>query len=151
MKKAIDDFEGKIASEDLCCYVAALMHKELTILHLPAFNTIPWTWKKPPSRLMQFYNQLFSAAKSEPTPNLQRLLEAIGTECSGLKLLHVKTLRGNEPLFLTEGSCLADTFFRTLPRLTNLQILQLDKFRCDDWALQQFGMHGTNLVYGRFL
>jgi hypothetical protein len=52
---------------------------------------------------------------------------------------------------LTENSALGDTLFRVLPRLTNLRVLLIDIIRCDDWALQQFAVHATNLVYGFFL
>lgn len=75
-------------------------------------------------------------------------MEAIAdAQCSGLRLLHLKTTYGEKPIPLMDDSDLGQTFFRALPRLTSLQVIQIDFFCCDDWALQQFGKDATNLMY----
>jgi hypothetical protein len=132
---AVKDYEEKdlmgekCASQELCCFVAALLHNELAAVRLP---TLDYTGET-----------LQTKAKM--------LLEAIGAESPGLTFLHVRTIWTRAPAFLTENSALGDTFFRVLPRLTNLRVMLLDRFYCDDWALQQFAVHATNLVYGIFL
>jgi hypothetical protein len=134
MVMAVKEFEKdardrKSATQELCCFVAALLHGELTEVRLPTLDS---TGETPPTN-----------AKTK----FQTLMEAIGAESPGLKLLHVRTLETKTPPLLTESSPLGTTFFGVLPRLTCLQFLMLDFFRCDDWALQQFAEHATNLVY----
>jgi hypothetical protein len=126
-----DSMGEKCASQELCCFVAALMHSELAAVRLP---TLDYTGKTPQTKA-----------------KFQILLEAIGVESPGLSFLHVQTIWTNPPAFLSEYSALGDTLFRVLPRLTNLRVMLLDKIHCDDWALQQFAVHATNLVYGFFL
>jgi hypothetical protein len=112
--------------EELCSFLACLMHSRVTAIHLPALNVV-WT------------------AGNES--KLQALVEVIGAECFGLKALAVENALNHEPPPLTEGSSMGGTLFGTLPQLAHLQIVQLDGFYCDDWALQQFGMHGQCLEY----
>jgi hypothetical protein len=135
---AVDDFEKeakgkKCASEELCSFVAALLHSDLAAVHLPTLDS---TGETPPSN-----------AKTK----FQTLLEAIGAESPKLRLLHVRTLETKTPPLLTQGSSLGETFFSVLPQLASLRVILLDLFRCDDWTLQQFAMHATNIVYGPFL
>lgn len=157
MKKAIDGFESGAdgsALEELCCFVATLMHSELTTVDLPALNSIPRDTVAGHQLIQIAWCKVsFSAANSalslgERNSNFETLMDAMVAKCHQLKRLHVRTLKQNKPLYMTEGSHLAGTFFRALPQLASLQIVKLDMFCCDDWVLQQFGAHGTNLVYG---
>jgi hypothetical protein len=116
----------KSASQELCCFVASLLHNKLAAVHLPTLDT---NGETPPTNA-----------------KFQTLMEAIGAKSPGLKLLHVRTLETKTPPLLTESSPLGETFFRVLPQLTSLKVVMLDQFRCDDWALQQFAIYTTNLV-----
>jgi hypothetical protein len=116
----------KSAWQELCCFVASLLHSELAAVHLPTIDT--------------------NGETSPTNSKLLTLMEAIGAESPGLELLHVRTTSTKNPPFLTHISRLGEKFFRVLPRLTSLKVLMLDLFRCDDWGLQQFAMHATNLV-----
>jgi hypothetical protein len=112
--------------------VAALMHSDLAAVQLPTLDN---TGETPPT---------------DAKTKFQTLMEAIGAESPGIRLLHVRTLETKTPPLLTKGSPLGKTFFSVLPRLKSLRVVRLELFRCDDWALQQFAMHATNLVYERF-
>jgi hypothetical protein len=125
-----DPMGEKCASQELCCFVAALMHSELDAVRLPTLD--------------------YTTETLQTKAKIRVLLEAIGAESPGLRFLHVQTLWTRPPPFLTENSALGDTFFRVLTRLTNLRVMLLDKIHCDDWALQQFAMHAKNLVYEIF-
>lgn len=132
-------------SEDLiCCFLATLMNSEIISLRLPAL-------KSSPPLKNNSVKSLLSAGKAPlgPKPNIQKLMEAIGAKCSGLRLLHVCVqVASGEQNLLTEDSHLGGSFFRALPRLTSLQVVQISTwYQCGDWALQQFGMHAPNLVY----
>jgi hypothetical protein len=46
---------------------------------------------------------------------------------------------------LTKGSFQGTAFFRALPRLPSLQVVELPYFKCDEWALKQFAEHAPQL------
>jgi len=134
---AVEDFEKearnkKSASEELCSFVAALMHSDLVAVQLPTLDS---TGETPPT---------------DAKTKFQTLMEAIGAESPSLRLLNVRTLETKTPPLLTMGSPLGETFFGVLPRLKSLRVVRLELFHCDDWALQQFAVHATNLVYAPF-
>lgn len=126
---SIDSFEhiADVESQlkELCGFLACLMHSRVKAIHLPDMNVI-WT--------------------SGNESKFQALVEAIGAECSRLTTLDLRNSLNYESPALTEGSSMGRTFFAALPQLASLRIAQLDNFSCDDWALQQFGLHGHNLV-----
>lgn len=152
-----EDEEGKSFDFNelfTCCLLASLMNSEIATLHVPPLNN-SLSPPPPPSsivaRVLNFFKQLFGAGQAplgdEQKSNIQMLMEAIGAQCSGLEVLHFETVPRNRKVIpLTEGSALGGTFFAALPRLTNLRVVQINSYRCDDWALQQFGMHSPNLV-----
>jgi hypothetical protein len=110
--------------EQLCCIMASLMHQEVISVRVPDF-VVSW-------RLV-------------PGLKLLQLVETIGTECPKLTSLNLTTSYYKTPV-LTQTSDLAATIFKVLPRLVNLRNLQINYFICGDRALQQIGLHCTNLV-----
>jgi hypothetical protein len=135
IKMAVEKFEtdyyrymsGSLQLHELCCFVAALLHSELSVLNLPKLVSTGKAWMNAKSRF-------------------DTMMKAVGAESPGLKLLHVGTSEITQPLLLTKGSPAGDTFFKMLPRLGSLRVVRLDNFQCDNWALRQFAMHTTNLV-----
>jgi hypothetical protein len=110
--------------EQLCCIMASLMHQEVTSVRVPDF-VVSW-------RLV-------------PGFKLLQLVETIGAECPKLTSFNLTTSYYKTPV-LTETSDLAAAIYKVLPRLVNLRNLQINYFICGDRALQQIGMHCTNLV-----
>jgi hypothetical protein len=156
----VDGFEQstvkEYASDELCCFLATLLHGELTTLSLPMLRSTSPETNRTIAQALQSYNhsldaaaisQLSLAAVNEASHGVRMLINAIEANCSSLKTLHILTLSIYNPLNplapLTEDSSLANLFFRALPRLTNLHA---DCYKCDDWALLQIATHATNLV-----
>jgi hypothetical protein len=104
-------------------FLFSLLHPHLAELHVPSSF---FTETKEIKECMQF-------------------LENIGARCSGLRLLEAKVnqfeLYDDPPDMRLER-----TFFGILPKLANIQDVRIKFFFCGDWALQQFGQYGTNIV-----
>jgi len=157
LKKITENFRKnsrkECASEELCYFMATLVHGELFSLRVPMLRSNPPLTDENVVRVVQYYNNLLSAAGMVPpslsevnqaSRGIRMLLNAIETECSSLRSLHLMSLSFFNPLMpLTNDSSLGTVFFRALHRLTNLHI---DCYECDDWALMQFATHATNLV-----
>ena len=139
------------SSEEMCCFLATLMHSEITTLDLPTLNsTLPpmdfaFKW-----RMTQIYNSTAGEAQKMSVKELHKescgvlmLINAIGAQCSNLKSLRITDLWDAPLIPLTEGSIFGTAFFRVLPRLTKLD---LNYYQCGDWALTQIGTHAANLV-----
>jgi hypothetical protein len=149
-EKNYNDSKMKYATEATCCFLATLMHSEITTLKLPMLNsTLP-----PMDFAFKLLAQSFNALAGGAIISLKELHEAscgvlvlinsIGAQCSNLKSLRIMDLSWNTPLMpLTEGSIFGTAFFQVLPRLTSLD---LNYYQCGDWALKQIGTHATNLV-----
>jgi len=107
-------------------FLRTLLHHRLTKIHMPS----EFYWNE--SNIVEFLH----------------LLDEIGAKCPGLRLLkHKANFRDDPPDMKQEKDFrLKETFFRALPKLVNLQVVKLYFFCCDDWALQQFGQFGTNIV-----
>jgi hypothetical protein len=120
--------EGQSSSSMENCRrsLVSLMHHRLTKIHLP--SRLHWT----EGNIVEF----------------QMLLDEIGAKCSGLKLLQHKDLYycDDPPDMKEKDFRLRTAFFRALPKLVSLQVVRLYFFVCDDWALQQFADHATNIV-----
>jgi hypothetical protein len=115
------------ALEKWCLFLGSLLHHRLTKIHLPC--SFCWNDKT----IVQFV----------------QLLDEIGAKCSGLQLIEHKVNHFDSivPDFKKDKDFrLKEAFFRALPKLVNLQVVRLYFFLCDDWALEQFGEHGTNIV-----
>jgi hypothetical protein len=139
-------------SEEMCCFLATLMHSEITTLNLPTLNsTLPpmdfaFKW-----RMTQIYNSTAGEAQKmsikelhEESCGVLMLINAIGAQCSSLKSLTIMEISSDVPMLpLAEGSIFGTAFFRVLPRLVELDI---NCYQCDDWALKQIGTHAANLV-----
>jgi hypothetical protein len=138
-------------TEDMCCFLATLMHSEITTLKLPTLNSIlppmdfAFKW-----RTAQLYkstagqNPMSLKEQHKASCGVLMLINAIGAQCPNLKSLSIMDLGWNVPLMpLTEGSIFGTAFFRVLPRLTKLD---LNYYQCGDWALTQIGTHAANLV-----
>jgi hypothetical protein len=131
------------ASKEMCRFLATLMHREITSLHLPTLHsTLLYKNKKrvknaagfPPPSLMEV---------NETSHDVQVLINAIGAQCSKLKSLHITNLSNQEPSMpVSEVSSLGKVLFQLLPRLS---ILEINCYQCDDWALIQIGTQATNL------
>lgn len=107
-------------------FVSILLHSRIKLLHMPSCRN--WDAKN----------------KSE----FENLLEVIGAQCSGL--ITFRFIFNWFSLYdvpaLTRESWYGRAFFKALPRLTSLQVVDLEPYPCDDWAFQQFGEHGHNIV-----
>jgi hypothetical protein len=155
LKMVVQDFTknckiNEFTSEEMCCFLATLMHSEITTLNLPALNsTLPpmdfaFKW------LAQSYSPHAGRAPvslkelHEASCGVLMLINAIGAQCSSLKSLSIMAISCAVPMPpLTKGSIFGTAFFRVLPRLTELDI---NCYQCGDWALKQIGTHATNLV-----
>jgi hypothetical protein len=138
-------------SEELCCFLATLMHSEITTLNLPALNsTLPpmdfaFKWRMAQMHKSPAGQDPLSLKEiHEESCGVLMLINAIGAQCPNLKSLSIMDLAWNAPLMpLTEGSIFGPAFFQVLPRLTSLDMCY---YQCGDWALTQIGTHATNLV-----
>jgi hypothetical protein len=72
--------------------------------------------------------------------------EAVGNRCPGLKLFKSSISLNNYSDEVGYSKWLEPIFFRALPRLANLQVVQLKFFICDHKALEQFAIHTKKLV-----
>jgi hypothetical protein len=129
-----------LASEELCCFLATLMHNELATLTLMPLRTSTRTCNPP---LVENVS-LSLEERLKAFCGVPMLIDAIDTKCPRLKSLEIRNMTSNGQFLLDEGSSLGDAFFKLLPRLTTLR---LDCYQCDDWALMQIAAHATNLVY----
>jgi hypothetical protein len=131
-EKESDEFgTSGFASEELCyCFLATLMHNELTSLTLMPLSIRTCN---PP---LVGNASLSLEERLKAFCGVPMLIDAIDTKCPRLKSLEINIL-------LDEDSSLGDAFFKLLPRLTTLR---LDCYWCDDWALMQIAAHATNLV-----
>lgn len=79
---------------------------------------------------------------------LEHLFDALSSRCTGLKAMYVEVPDSNDtgPNKRKSDIRFGRVFFRALPQLSNLQKVHLCSYAIDDWALQQFGKHTTNLV-----
>lgn len=119
---------------DFCTFLASLLHKRVLAFFLP-LSHVPFN--------------------AQVDSEIEKLLEAIGAKCAGLRELYCTNYEELQETYyyqqslmlLTEGSQVGVAFFKTLPRLSRLQLVQLPYFKCDDWALQQFAQHAPNLRY----
>jgi hypothetical protein len=107
-------------------FLRTLMNHRLTKIHMPS----EFYWNE--SNIVEFLH----------------LLDEIGAKCPALRLLKHKANFLDDPPDMKQEKDfrLKEAFFRALPKLVNLQVVKLYFFRCDDWALQQFGQFGTNIV-----
>jgi hypothetical protein len=106
-------------------FLVSLLHHRLTKIHLP--NRFYWS----ELNIVEFV----------------KLLDEIGAKCPGLQLIEAKANNLDDPPDVKEKDFrLRNSFFRALPQLLHLQVVRLQFFICDDWALQQFGEHGQNIV-----
>jgi hypothetical protein len=126
----------EIASEELCCFLATLMHNELTTLTLMPLRT-----SNPP---LVGNASLSLEERLKALCGVPMLTDAIDTKCPRLKSLEIRNKQSDNQYPLNESSSLGDAFFKLLPRLTTLR---LECYQCDDWALMQIAAHATNLVY----
>jgi hypothetical protein len=142
------------ASEEMCCFLATLMHSEITTLHLPPLNsTLPlmdfsfkWRtahmYKSPAGEALMSLKELH-----DESCGVLMLINAIGAQCPRLKCLHIMDLSWHAQLVplipLNEGSIFGTAFFQVLPRLTSLK---MEYYLFGDWALKQIATHATNLV-----
>ena len=145
-----DDTKMKHATEEMCCFLATLMHSKITTLKLPMLNnTLPpmdFAFKL----LAQSYNTLAGRAAMslkelhEASCGVLLLINAIGTQCSKLKSLSIVNMMWGAQLTpLNEGSIFGTAFSHVLPRLTSLD---MSYYLFGDWALKQISTHATNLV-----
>jgi hypothetical protein len=123
-----DDFIfslSPMAMEKWRRFFVSLMHHRLAKIHLP----FSFVWKE--KNIVEFV----------------KLMDEMGAKCPGLRLFEFqhntldRSHNLNEKVFPVKQA-----FFRALPQLVNLQVVHLYIFHCDDWALQQFGEHGANIV-----
>jgi hypothetical protein len=106
-------------------FLVSLLHPNLTKLSVPS------------SFCMMEGNNL----------ELLKLLNEVGAKCSGLQHFEAKKrFLYNQP-DVKRDPCLLQAFFLAMPQLLNLRIVRLHFFLCDDSTLQQFGIHGQNIVY----
>jgi hypothetical protein len=112
--------------KEMRCFVTMLLHHNIKYLHMPSCDD----WNE------------------ENKLEFEKLLKVIGSQCSGLKKFRFIDGWGsiNDNPALTKQSWYGRAFFRALPGLSSLQVLELDSYNCNDWALQQIGMHGQNIV-----
>jgi hypothetical protein len=141
----VEGRDKKCVSEELCHFLATLMHGDITTLHLPTLrSTLP---------LSHYDISRVASAAGFPPPSLaevneashgvRELINAIGAKCSKLKYLHITNWTYQQKLMpLTRASSLGKLLFQLLPRLTRLQ---MEFYQCDDWALKQIGFQATNL------
>jgi hypothetical protein len=117
--------KSPMAMEKCRRFFVSLMHHRLVKIHLPYY----FIWRE--KNIVEFV----------------KLMEEIGAKCPGLRLFEFqhnpfdRSPNLNEKVFPVKQA-----FFRALPQLVNLQVVHLYIFHCDDWALQQFGEHGANIV-----
>jgi hypothetical protein len=114
---------------EMRCFVTMLLHHNIKYLHMP--SCVDWN--------------------EENKLEFEKLLEVIGFQCSGLKTFRFiddwDSINDNpDDPALTEQSWYGRAFFRALPGLSSLRVLELDSYNSNDWALQQIGMHGQNIV-----
>jgi len=108
-----------------CHFLVSLLHHSLTKLRLPS----RFYWEE--GNILEFVH----------------LLDEMGTKCSRLQLIqHDTNFVDNPPDVKKKVFAVKQAFFRALPQLGHLQVVRLFFFICDDWALQQFGQHGANIV-----
>jgi hypothetical protein len=100
------------------------MHSRITKLIMPSWIT----WKEP--------------NHSE----CLKLLDVIGANGKGLRFFDASFGYADTYPIMSADLHFGQAFFRVLPQLTSLQIVQLYGVVCDDWALQQFALQGANLV-----
>jgi hypothetical protein len=94
---------------------------------------------------------------------IEKLMVEVGSRCRDLKLFEASSIIDVEESLDRlhysddEGGTFRTykwfepLFYRALPRLANLQVVQLKHFNCDDQALVQFSIHTKNLVWVDFL
>jgi hypothetical protein len=84
--------------------------------------------------------------------SIEKLMVEVGKRCRGLKLFEASIYFDNErfqPFYREDDriyTWFEPIFCRALPRLVNLQVVQLKYFNCDDKALEQFAIHTKNLM-----
>jgi hypothetical protein len=120
--------ETSMAMRKCCRFLISLLHHCLVKIHLPISKH--WT----EGDIVEFAN----------------LLDEIGKKAPGLQLIeHMDDpddpfgIPANRPQVVLR---LKEAFFRVLPKLVNLREVKIYFFRCDDWALEQFGKHAKNIV-----
>jgi hypothetical protein len=155
LKTASEPFERDITNEDcaskeLCCFLAALMHSEITTLRLPMLSINPLPENRFLNLLLQNGQICLSNDASLSFMNNQEadfgvpmLIDAIDAKCSRLKTLRIISFSGPEMQIIKDSLFDSPAFFQVLSRLTSLD---LDCYDCGDWALEQIGTHATNLV-----
>jgi hypothetical protein len=155
LKTASEPFERDLSNEDcaskeLCCFLASLMHSEITTLRLPMLSINPLPENRFLSLLLQNGQICLSNDASlsfmdnrEADFGVQTLIDAIDAKCSTLKTLRIIPFSGPEMQIIKDSLFDSPAFFRVLSRLTSLD---LDCYDCGDWALEQIGTHATNLV-----
>lgn len=144
----MEDFEksSKLAkgikhcTDEMCCFLAHLMHNELKTLRLPMLRC---------DELPQAGEQCLSGGHhdlAEVAPgHVQLLIEAIAHNCSSrLESLFIWASTKCRPVALSEG--LAATLFHSFPRFKGLHELHLDGYQLNDWGLLQISNTATNLV-----
>jgi hypothetical protein len=112
-----------------CRFLISLLHNRLAKIH---FAENRYSWKD-----------------EEDILEYVKLLDEIGAKCPRLRLIEVKeSLFSHPPDDIKTKAFLParEAFFRALPKLVNLQVVRLCFIMCDDWALQQFALHGQNIV-----
>jgi hypothetical protein len=138
------------ASKELCCFLASLMHSEITTLRLPMLSINPVPENRFLNLLLQNGQICLSNDASlsfmdnqEADFGVQTLIAAIDAKCSTLKTIRIIPFSGPEMQIIKDSLFDSPAFFRVLSRLTSLD---LDCYDCGDWALEQIGTHATDLV-----
>jgi hypothetical protein len=105
-------------------FIGHLMHNRITKLNLPGSITL-----------------------DEPgISEFLKLLDVIGANGKGLRFFDAEFDYADPDPILSADLHFGQAFFRVLPQLKSLQIVQLYGVVCNDWALKQFALHGANLV-----
>jgi hypothetical protein len=128
-----DEEQLKWTSDQLNNFVANLLNSEVTILYMPTLGV---------------FGNAINHEDGLEIKQIKTLMDVIGAKCSKLRLLHIRVvaelrMSHQDPILVAD---VGQSIFMALPRLASLQVLQIDEFVCDDWALTQFGMHSQNLV-----
>lgn len=113
--------------KEMCFFLANLLHPKIKLLHMPS---------------CEYWNQ-------QNKLHFRHLMKVIGTQCSGLVTLRFVSNRSSKydaPPSLTATTWYGRAFFKALPRLSSLRVVELPFYKCDNWALIQFGEYGHSIV-----
>lgn len=128
-RESIAPFHDQLIShpsvlESYCQFLARLLQHDTATLELP------YCWKP------------------EQKSSIEKLLEAVGSKnCLSVRLINTKNVNFEIEEFLYENFFFVDVFFRPLPQLANLQVINLHcKIHMEDSDLEEFAQYTRNLV-----